>query len=64
MNFGQAKESRFVEVFINGEKDLTRDVMLEDLEPGKLKEHKFSCASMPGQDRGGHHREGTPRGAR
>jgi Aerotolerance regulator N-terminal len=42
MNFGQAKESRFVEVFINGEKDLTRDMMLEDLEPGKMKEHKFS----------------------
>jgi hypothetical protein len=42
VNYGQAKESRFVEVFINGEKDLTRDVMLEDLEPGKVKEHKFS----------------------
>ena len=54
MNFGQAKESRFVEVFINGEKDLTRDVMLEDLEPGKLKEHKFSLRfqrrARPGMD--------------
>lgn len=42
INYGQAKEKSFVEVFINGEKDLTRDVMLEDLEPGKLKEHAFT----------------------
>ncbi|MFO0927087.1 MAG: BatA domain-containing protein [Gemmataceae bacterium] len=42
MNFGTAKESRFLEVFVNGEHDLTRDMMIEDLEPGKLKEHKFT----------------------
>src|SRR5690606_2357819 len=42
MNYGQAKEQAFVEVFINGEHDLTRDVMLQDLEPGKVKEHKFT----------------------
>jgi hypothetical protein len=42
MNYGQAKEKSFVEVYINGEKDLARDVMLEDLEPGKIKEHTFT----------------------
>lgn len=42
MNYGQAKDQAFVKVFINGENDLTRDVMLSDLEPGKPREHKFT----------------------
>ncbi|MFM7149494.1 MAG: BatA domain-containing protein [Gemmataceae bacterium] len=42
MNYGQAKEQAFIEVFINGEHDLTRDVMVSDLEPGKIKEHSFT----------------------
>ncbi|MFO0878924.1 MAG: BatA domain-containing protein [Gemmataceae bacterium] len=54
MNYGQAKEQAFVEVFVNGQHDLTRDVMLSDLEPGKLKEHKFTLRfnrrSRPGSE--------------
>lgn len=54
MNHGTAKESRFLEVYINGEHDLTRDMMLEDLEPGKVKEHKFTLRfarrSRPGSE--------------
>ncbi len=42
MNYGQAKDQAFVKVFINGENDLTRDVMLDDLEPGKPREHRFT----------------------
>ncbi len=42
INHGQAKEKSFVKVYVNGEEDLTRDMMLEDLEPGKLKEHTFT----------------------
>jgi len=40
-NFGTAKTGAFVEVFINNEPILASSRMLDDIEPGKTKEHKF-----------------------
>jgi hypothetical protein len=42
MNYGQAQARTFLKVYVNGENDLSRDMILEKLEPGSKTEHKFT----------------------
>jgi hypothetical protein len=54
MNFGAAEAKTFLKVFINGEEDLARDMVLEKLPPGQLSQHKFTLRfprrARPGAD--------------
>jgi hypothetical protein len=42
MNHGQGEASPFLEVYVNGEHDLSRDTIIEKLAPGNKVDHKFT----------------------
>src|SRR5437763_24528 len=42
MNYAQAEARTFLQVYVNGEPDLTRDMPLEKLRPGEVTQHKFT----------------------
>ncbi len=48
MNYGQAEGKTFLKVYVNGENDLSRDMVLEKLKPGELSQHKFTLR-FPGR---------------
>jgi hypothetical protein len=42
MNFSQAEAKTFLQVYVNGENDLSRDMVLDKLPAGQVSHHKFS----------------------
>ncbi len=42
INYAQAEARTFLQVYVNGEHDLTRDMPLEKLRPGEVTQHKFT----------------------